>query len=83
MVTTTRTQNRYDHRLRELVRATQDVSYAVRHAGPRSTARGCLTASSDEENVKLLPDFTNVFGKKIEQFVIGQFVDCGAVTLSR
>ena len=46
MVTTTRTQNRYDHRLRELVRTTQDVSCAVRYGVPRSTARGWLKAPS-------------------------------------
>ena len=42
MVTTTRTQNRYDHRLWELVRTTQDVNYAVQCGVPRSTARGWL-----------------------------------------
>ena len=46
MVTTTRTQNRYDHRLRELVRTTQDVSYAVQCGVPGSTARGWLNAPS-------------------------------------
>ena len=48
MVTTTRTQNRYDHRLRQLVRTTQDVSYAVQCGVPRSTARGWLSAPSVE-----------------------------------
>ncbi len=48
MVTSTRTQNRYDHRLRQLVQTTQDVSYAVRCGVPRSTARGWLTAPSVE-----------------------------------
>jgi len=46
MVTTTRTQKRYDHRLRELVRKTQDVSGAVQYGVPRSTARSWLTAPS-------------------------------------
>ena len=46
MATTTRTQNRYDHRLRELVRTTQDVSCAVQYGIPRSTARGWLSAPS-------------------------------------
>ena len=46
MATTTRTQNRYDHRLRELVRTTQDVSCAVQYGVPRSTARGWLNAPS-------------------------------------
>ena len=44
MATTTRTQNRYDHRLRQLVQTTQDVSYAVRGGVPRSTAHGWLNA---------------------------------------
>ena len=44
MVTTPRTQNRYDHRLRELVRTTRDVSCAVRCGVPRSTVRGWLNA---------------------------------------
>ena len=48
MVTTTHTQNRYDHRLRELVRTTQDVSYAVQCGVPRSTARGWLNAPGVE-----------------------------------
>ena len=36
--------SQYDHRLRELVRTTQDVSYAVQRGVPRSTARGWLNA---------------------------------------
>ena len=44
MVTTTHTQNRYDHRLRELVRTTQDVRYALQCGVPPSTARGWLSA---------------------------------------
>lgn len=46
MVTIARTQKRYDHRLRELVQKTQDVSCAVQHGVPRSTARGWLTPSA-------------------------------------
>ena len=46
MATTTRTQKRYDHRLRELVRKTQDVSCAVQYGVPRSTARSWLTTPS-------------------------------------
>ncbi len=46
MVTTTRTQKRYDHRLRELVRKTQDLSGAVQYGVPCSTARSWLTAPS-------------------------------------
>ena len=46
MVATIRTQKRYDHRLRELVRKTLDVSCAVQYGVPRSTARSWLTAPS-------------------------------------
>lgn len=42
MATTTRTQCRYDHRLRDLVRTTQDIRCAIQHGVPRSTARGWL-----------------------------------------
>ena len=42
MTSTTRTQRRYDHRLRELVRNSKSVDVAVRHGVPRSTARGWL-----------------------------------------
>ncbi len=48
MVTTTRTQNRYDHRPREVVLTTQDVRYAVQCGVPRSTARGWLNVPSVE-----------------------------------
>ena len=48
MVTTVRTQKRSDQRLRDLVRTTQDVSYAVQCGVPRSTARGWLSASTVE-----------------------------------
>jgi len=46
MAPTTRTQNRYDHRLRELVQKTQNVSCAVQYGVPRSTARSWLIAPS-------------------------------------
>jgi len=42
MTTATRTQRRYDHRLRSLVRTTQDVRCAVQRGVPRSTARDWL-----------------------------------------
>src|SRR5664279_294192 len=42
MATTTRTQRRYDHRLREHVRTTRDINCALQHGVPRSTARGWL-----------------------------------------
>jgi hypothetical protein len=37
-----RPQQRYDHRLRDLVRRTGDVTFAVDLGVPRSTARGGL-----------------------------------------
>ena len=43
MATATRTQRRYDHRLRKLVRTTRDIHCAVQRGVPRSTARGWLT----------------------------------------
>ena len=42
MATTTQTQNRYDHRLKELVRSTQDITCALQQGVPPSTARGWL-----------------------------------------
>ena len=45
MATATRTQRRYDHRLRNLVRATRDIHCAIQRGVPRSTARGWLTDS--------------------------------------
>ena len=43
MATATRTQRRYDHRLRNLVRTTRDIHCAIQRGVPRSTARGWLT----------------------------------------
>jgi hypothetical protein len=45
MATTTRTQRRYDHRLRNLVRTTRDIHCALQRGVPQSTARGWLTDS--------------------------------------
>jgi putative transposase len=42
MTTPARPQRRYDHRLRDLVRRTGDVSIATDLGVPRSTARGWL-----------------------------------------
>lgn len=46
MSTATRTQRRYDHRLKELVRATGNVTVAMESGVPRSTADGWRTRSS-------------------------------------
>ena len=48
MATTTQTQNRYDHRLKELVRSTQDIRCAIQQGVPPSTARGWLRAPTAE-----------------------------------
>ena len=48
METTICTQKKYDHRLKELVRSTQDITCAVRRGVPRSTARGWLRSPSSE-----------------------------------
>ena len=42
MPTTARPQQRYDHRLRDLVQRTGDVTIATDFGVPRSTARGWL-----------------------------------------
>jgi putative transposase len=46
MATNPRKQQRYDHRLRELVQSTGDINLAVRHGVPRSTAHGWLGSNS-------------------------------------
>ena len=45
MGTTSRPQQRYDHRLRDLVRRTGDLTVATDLGVPRSTARGWLRAA--------------------------------------
>jgi hypothetical protein len=47
MPTTARPQQRYDHRLRDLVHRTGDVTVATNLGIPRSTARGWLGAAAD------------------------------------
>ena len=48
MTSTTRTQNKYDHRLRELIRSTGDIDHAIQLGVPRSTARGWLTSTGSD-----------------------------------
>jgi putative transposase len=45
MTSTTRTQRQYDHRLRQLIRSTGDVPFAVRQGIPPSIARGWVKAT--------------------------------------
>ena len=48
MISTTRIQQRYDHRLRDLVQSTGNIQHAIRRGVPRSTARGWLSLSRAE-----------------------------------
>ena len=48
MTSTTRTQNKYDHLLREHVRSTGDVNHAIRLGVPRSTARDWVKSAPAE-----------------------------------
>ncbi len=48
MASTNRTLRKYDHRLRDLVRSTDDVGHAKRHGIPRSTAHGWLNSTPTE-----------------------------------
>ena len=45
MIATARVQQRYDHRLRDLVRSTGNIGHAIRRGVPRSTARGWVTST--------------------------------------
>ena len=47
MTTTARPQQRYDHRLRDLVQRTGDVTIATDLGVPRSTARGWLEQGTE------------------------------------
>jgi hypothetical protein len=57
MTTTGRHQQRYDHRLRDLVQHTADVTIATNLGVPRSTARGWLRKTS---KVVVSLDVTNL-----------------------
>ena len=48
MISTTRIQRRYDHRLCDLVRSTGEIGHATRRGVSRSTARGWLTSPRAE-----------------------------------
>ena len=50
-MTTARPQQRYDHRLRKLVQRTGDLTIATDLGAPRSTARGQLDQTVDEEHL--------------------------------
>ena len=50
-----REQKQYDHRLRCLIQAADDLDLATRHGVPRSIARGCLKqAKTDVVSIDIL-----------------------------
>jgi hypothetical protein len=67
MATTARTQRRYDHRLRDLVRTTRDIDCAVQRGVPRSTARSWLR----EPNAEVVTvDVLNMNALRLQQEVL-------------
>jgi len=67
MTTTGRLQQRYDHRLRDLVQGTGDVTIATDLGVPRSTARGWL-GKAPKAVVSL--DVTNLKASELQQEVL-------------
>ncbi len=57
MSTLTRTQRKYDHRLRELVQTTGSVDVAVQRGVPRSTAYGWLNKAKAQTEIVTLDVF--------------------------
>jgi hypothetical protein len=67
MTTTTRAQQRYDHRLRDLVRSSADVTIATDLGVPRSTARGWLRK---KPSVAVTLDVTNMKTSELQSEVL-------------
>jgi hypothetical protein len=67
MTTTGRLQQRYDHRLRDLVRGTGDVTIATDLGVPRSTARGWLGKAP---KVVVSLDVTDLKASELQQEVL-------------
>jgi putative transposase len=67
MTTTGRLQQRYDHRLRNLVRSTGDVTVATDLGVPRSTARGWLGKAP---KVVVSLDVTDLKASELQQEVL-------------
>ena len=67
MPTIVRSQQRYDHRLRDLVQRTGDVTVATNLGVPRSTARGRL---GETPTVVVCLDVTELTEPKLRQEVI-------------
>jgi putative transposase len=64
MPTTSRPQQRYDHRLRDLVRRTGDLTIATDLGVPRSTARGWLRATA---RVVVTPELADLTEPELRQ----------------
>ena len=64
MTTTGRHQRRYDHRLRDLVQGTGDLTIATDLGVPRSTARGWLGKTP---KVAVSLDMTNLRASELHQ----------------
>ena len=67
MTTSRRAQQRYDHRLRDLVHGTRDVTIATDLEIPRSTARGWLRKAP---SVAVSLDVTNLKTSEIQQEIL-------------
>ena len=67
MKTAFRPQRRYDHRLRDLVRRTGDVTIAADLGVPRSTARGWLAAAP---TVVISVDVANLTEAELRQEIL-------------
>jgi hypothetical protein len=67
MTSTGRRQRRYDHRLRDLVHRSGDVTIATDLGVPRSTARGWL---GNEETVVVSLDVTNLKPLQLQQEIL-------------
>ena len=67
MTTTGRLQRRYDHRLRDLVQGTGDVTIAANLGVPRSTARGWLGKAP---KVVVSLNVTNLKASELQQEVL-------------
>jgi putative transposase len=79
MNATTSPRNTYDHRLRKLTHTTGDVTLAIRHGVPRSTARGWLTQTPrdvvtahvvDHDTVKLQQEILALRRRRKQLFAL-------------
>jgi len=67
MPTMARPQQRYDHRLRNLVQRTEDLTIATDRGVPRSTARGWLGKTP---KIVVSLDVTDMRGSELHQEVL-------------